>query len=560
MALTDTTIRQPGAGWSPDPRHDQAKTSAAGAPCDASAARLHLRHWRVAGALFLLSAGCLLALFSATAGFMVTTWWGDRTYGHGFLILPVAMVLVWRQREQLLALSPRCEPWALVLLGGAVLGWLVAESADVQVVQQFALIAMIQSLFLVMFGWEVTRRVIFPLGFLFFAVPFGNFLVSPLQHITADLSVWLLQWSAVPVFRDHLYIYIPAGSFVVAEACAGIRFLISTIVLGALLAHVLFSSWWRRLTVIALAVVIPVVANGFRAYGIIMIAHLSDFRIAVGVDHIVYGWLFFSIVTLLLIAAAFALRERSRTMPLASFHAEAPGLGTTPPTARRFGLVTLAALMILTAGPVLDRLTDPGPSAVLTAEFPAWRVAGSWQPEPGRVSDWQPVFSGADATVLEAFSDEDRMVELFVAGYAFQRQGSEVVNEMNRFSDETRWRRVGVGRATATVDGQELEVRTERIASTERKRLIWYWYWVDERFTSNKVEAKLLQAKARLLFENPAAAVIAVTADYDDSPAEAAAVLQAFLDDVTSIRTSLEAFARGTTSQSARATPSAERS
>lgn len=525
-ATTDVGVRAPGTVNASDGR-----------------IRAQRRQWRCAGLLLLLSTAGLLTLFWTTVAFMVSTWWGDRTYGHGFLILPVALALVWWQRDRLLESAPRAEPWGLLLLAGAVLAWLVAAAADVQVVQQVAVIAMLQSLVLTLLGWRVTRQLLFPLAFLYFAVPFGNFLVPPLQQITADLSVFLLKWSGVPIFRDYLYLYIPSGSFVVAEACAGIRFLISTIVLGTLLAYVLFSSWWRRLVVIVLSVAIPILANGVRAYGIVMIAHLSDFRVAVGVDHLVYGWFFFSIVTLLLIGAAFALREPKQQPATVSGSALARrSSGAFSPV--RTALTTTAALAVLAAGPALNRLTDPEHSAVVAAEFPAWHVSGGWQSASSPASDWRPVFRGTDAEVLQTFSDGERTVDLFVAGYAFQRQGSEVINETNRFTDETRWRRVGVGTASARVEGQDVGVLAERIASTDRKRLIWYWYWVDGRFTASKIEAKLLQARARLMFENPAAAVIAVTADYQEGPSEAAAALQAFLDNVASFTMPLDVFAR----------------
>lgn len=509
--------------------------------------RARIQQWRWAVLLLVLSAAGLLTLFWNTVAFMVGTWLGDRSYGHGILILPVALFLVWRQRDRLLEFTPRTEPWGLLVLAGAVLLWRVAAAADVQVLQQVAVIAMLQSLVLTLLGRRVTRQILFPLAFLYFAVPFGNFLVPALQQVTADLSVFMLKWSGVPVFRDYLYLYIPSGSFVVAETCSGIRFLISTIVLGTLLAHVLFSSWWRRLVVVVLSVVIPILANGVRAYGIVMIAHLTDYQVAVGYDHVFYGWFFFSVVTLLLIiGATFALREPTRHPASASASRVDPGLGAgaRPFSGARAGLTTVAALTIMALGPAADRLNDPAGRSVVAVDFPAWNVEGAWEPSASSATDWRPVFRGTDAEVLQTFSDGERTVDLFVAGYAFQRQGSEVVNEMNRFTDETRWRRVGVGTASARVDGQDVGVLAERIASTDRKRLIWYWYWVDGRFTASKIEAKLLQARARLMFENPAAAVIAVTADYQEGPSEAAAALQAFLDHVASFTVPLDVFAR----------------
>ncbi len=84
------------------------------------------------------------------------------------------------------------------------------------------------------------------------------------------------------------------------EGCSGLRYLIASITLGVLYAYLTYRSWKRRLLFSIAAMIVPIFANSGRAYMIVMIAHLSDMKLALGVDHYIYGWVFFGIVMLLL--------------------------------------------------------------------------------------------------------------------------------------------------------------------------------------------------------------------------------------------------------------------
>src|SRR5690606_24456170 len=93
---------------------------------------------------------------------------------------------------------------------------------------------------------------------------------------------------------------IPSGDWSVVEGCSGLRYLIASITLGCLYAYLTYRSQVRRLVFVAVALIFPVIANGLRAYMIVMIAHLSDMKLALGVDHFIYGWVFFGLVMLLM--------------------------------------------------------------------------------------------------------------------------------------------------------------------------------------------------------------------------------------------------------------------
>ena len=113
---------------------------------------------------------------------------------------------------------------------------------------------------------------------------------------TADFTVAALRASGIPVYREGLQFVIPSGSWSVVEACSGIRYLMASFMVGSLFAYLNYRSWRRRLAFVAVSLVVPIVANWLRAYMIVMLGHLSGNTLAVGVDHLIYGWVFFGIV------------------------------------------------------------------------------------------------------------------------------------------------------------------------------------------------------------------------------------------------------------------------
>ena len=218
---------------------------------------------------------------------MVRTWINTTTYHHGFIVLPISAFLVWRERDALKLIPPTQEPLGLILILGAGLVWVLGQAGDVQVFSQIGALGTFIAVFITLLGREVTRHLIFPLIFLGFMVPIGDELVPTLQMVTAEFSVGLLRIIGIPVFHDGIMITTPSGLFEVAAACAGIRFLIANIVVAALFAYLSYKTVWKWALFMARAVIIPIIANGFRAFGIIYVAYLTDNEVATGVDHIV---------------------------------------------------------------------------------------------------------------------------------------------------------------------------------------------------------------------------------------------------------------------------------
>jgi len=261
----------------------------------------------------LVALGLSLALF----GFLfreeiaaaVRTWDSSTAYNHCWLVLPVAAWLAWVRRDRLKVLGPVPSPLlALLILPPAAL-WLLSERMGIMEGRQLAAVGIFWAMALGLLGWRLCQAMAAPLLYLVFLVPFGAFAVPLLQSVTAHFVEIGLRVLGIPHYVDSLIIETPAGTFLVAEACAGLRFLIAALAFGALYAVTLFRSPGRRIAVLAAALVVPIVANGIRALGIVVLAQHLGSAEAAAADHIVYGWGFFSAVIVLLILAGLPFRE-----------------------------------------------------------------------------------------------------------------------------------------------------------------------------------------------------------------------------------------------------------
>jgi len=312
--------------------------------------------WGPALVALALGLAAWAALFSTEITAAVRVWNTSTAYNHCWLVAPIAGWLFWQRRERLAYLAPIPAPLFALLAIPGTLAWFAAERLGVMEGRQLAAFGLAQVLVLAILGWRFALAFAGPLAYLVFLVPFGGFAVGPLQHITAWLIDWGLTLVGITHFVDGLMIETPVGLFHVAEACAGLRFIIASLAFGALYALVIFRSPWRRLIVMVLAVAVPVIANGIRAGGIIVLAEHLGSAEAAAADHIIYGWGFFSAVILLLILAGLPFREDST--PLAMPRHPAP---------RRPGQASPARLAAALVPAVA--LTAAGPAAAMSLTY-----------------------------------------------------------------------------------------------------------------------------------------------------------------------------------------------
>jgi exosortase A len=466
-----------------------------------------------------------LALVGASAAFLhwdalvatAATWIRSPTYSYGMLVPPVVAWLIWRQCAALRQMAPRPWPWGLVLVGGAGLVATLGQGVAALVVEQLGLVAMLQAAALTILGPRVFGRLVFPLLYLYLAVPLGDNLIAPLQAFTARFAVGVLELIGVPARLDGLLIRIPSATFHVAEACAGLRFLLASFALGLLLAWLFFRSWWQRLLFVALSIVLPIVGNGLRAAGVVLAAHWGDAGAAVGVDHLTYGYLFTGLLLACLVGLAAMLGTARRTP------ADDPdGAGAASGRGGRIAL-TAAAALLLTVLPALAARPPADQCRVAPVLNPPQIVAPWDAASPAR--DWRPVAANPDAELWQGYRRDGAAVDLYVGYYCAQRVGAEAVSQAHRLTGGGHWLVRGQGRARLDASAGPIPVQTTEVGFAGQRRLVLVWYWVDGRFTADPLAAKLLQTKAAVLGGPPSAAVIVASTPFDGDAAVARATI-----------------------------------
>jgi exosortase A len=489
------------------------------------------------GALLLAA---VLLLFRDTATAMVGIWIRSETFTHAFLVPPISAWLVWRRRERLALVPARPSLLALLPIATACLLWMLGELASVNAATQFALVTLVILVVPAVYGWAVARELTFPLLFLYFAVPVGEFMVPYMMEWTADFTVAALQLSGLPVYREGLQFVIPTGNWSVVEACSGVRYLIASFMVGTLFAYLNFSSFGRRALFMLISLLVPILANWLRAYLIVMLGHLSGNTLAAGVDHLIYGWVFFGIVigAMFLIGARFA--EPDAPLPLRASAAAAAPAAPMP----AFWVAAAAAMAVLLATQGLNWQLAQAQGAEPRLSLPAV-PAGGWAPEaadasPGR---WEPAFQKASAVAEQGWRQGNDVVSVWVGYYRNQNYERKLVTSTNglvEVKEGARWALVASGGTTAATAAGPVAFRTAVLrgstdpGSPAAPRLrVWQLYWVGGELTTSDVRAKLRLAFNRLLGRGDDGAVVLVytALPADNQTAGADALLGRFVAD-----------------------------
>ena len=488
--------------------------------------------WRAALPLLALTIAAIVALYWSTAQSIVAIWYRSETFAHGFIVVPIVLYLIWTRRRSIAAEMPKPDWLGVVCMAVAGVAWLVAAAGKVQVVQQYALVAMIISAVIALVGRKAAWAMAFPLGFLFLGVPIGENLMLPLMNFTADFAVAALKLTGIPVYREGTFFAIPSGQWSVVEACSGLRYLIASLTVGCLYAYLTYTKLWKRIAFIALSLAAPVLANGIRAYLIVLIAHLSDMKLATGIDHVIYGWVFFGAVMLLIfwIGSFWRDADPDVTTEVSGAGARAGG-GSTLASGR---IAAGIAAMVVAAVPLiyvawLDR-PQGDPRHVLATPRPV----GGWELDPSPATAWRPRYLEPAVGVVQTYRKGDRSVLLYLAHYPRQKPGSELVTSVNVMvvQEHPVWSQVGERVRTEQLMGGTVDVRQTLLRSPGQRLLIWDWLRIGERDTSNRYQAKLLLARNKLLGQADAGSALIVATAYEAHTDPAEKTLREFISDM----------------------------
>ncbi|WP_372627669.1 exosortase A [Arsukibacterium sp.] len=451
-----------------------------------------------------------LVCFADTLWSMVTIWLRSDTYAHGILIFPISLFLIWRKRRHIKATALQPAYLALPVLLALVIVWFFANAVAVNVVTQLAVVLMLPVLLWLCCGWQQVKLLRFPLLYLLFAVPMGENLVPWLQDITADITVFALQLTQIPVYRDGLYLSTPTGLFLVAEACSGIRYLIASVALGTLYAYLTYTSRLKQAVFCLAAVIVPILANGIRAYGIVLIASLTDMKHAVGVDHLIYGWLFFGFVIFIMffVGGFFADKQAQ---------ASTSGTADTKPLPK---LVLFSGALVLLL-PLLTNLLLPP-----LAQQPRFQVQPLQQSlTPVADSVMLPKFTDSSAELAGTWQQQQHKIWFYAAFYQ-HTDDKKLVSWHNQPYQAAHWTPASAERRQLQVANQQLSLQEMDLrAANGQKRLLWYWYGSGDFFSADPYLITAMQALGKVLHISQHGSFFAISASYTDNPEQARTAL-----------------------------------
>lgn len=466
----------------------------------------------------------VFALFAGDWRDMALQWWDSSTYNHALLIPLILGWLVWLRTDGLLRLVPSAWWPGLLPFGGACFLWMLGDFSGFSLARQLAVVVMLQASVLTLLGPRVGVALAFPLFYMLFLVPAGDEMIPTLQTVTARITMLLLSVAGGPATIDGVFITAPGGYFEVAEACSGVKFLIAMVAYGTLVANVCFRSWPRRAAFMAMALVVPILANGVRAWGTVFIAGKVGIGFAAGFDHVFYGWVFFAIVMALVMAAGWKFFDRAIDDPMidADAIAASPLLGRLArlrwPEGRALGALAGTAALFMGWGAMANRLEAPVPAQILLPDVPGWHRVDMAPAAP-----WQPLHTGAEHRLLGSYADaKGHRVEVSYALYAGQAEGKEAGGFGQGalpLGSSWAWEKPGLALEGAKSDVIQAPGPVHRLALT--------WYRTGDLLTGSNARLKLANIADRLLLRRRPTATLIVSSEGSDGQAEAA--VRAFL-------------------------------
>ena len=461
----------------------------------------------------------LILMLHPTAMDMARLWAKSSSYTHGFFIAPLALWMIIKHAPIRFDYANRLEGYGIAIIGNVL--WLLGAAAGAALITQVALVTILIGGVGIIFGRQALTDWAYPLGFLYFMVPFGEIFVPYLQTITANIVVGLMAGSGMDVSLDGYLIDTPGGAFEIAVACAGLKFLIAATVIAAVYSYISFTTWRSRFVFLAFTVAVSIFANGLRAFFLVLIATLTEKRLAVGPDHILIGWLFYGAVfgILFWIGRKYASPRIDETRSVAA-----------APSFKFFACAPLFAILAATAiynGAVINRTIDrTAPTALSAFNAPGWRIL----PAP---ANWSPSLAHTDNNIVATYQQENQTVYLAAGYVTHDRRGAEIVGHDTRAYDGEIWRRHGEQKNVLYQFGRSELVTVELLAGPARRKLAAVnAYWLDDEVFLDRTAMKLAQMNARLQGRNPSGGVVIMAASYHENPREAIDQIRNFSADV----------------------------
>lgn len=266
-------------------------------------------HSMIAGALML---ALMAYLYYGIVAALVENWWIDPNFSHGFFVPAFALFVLWQERGRLAKITAQPSWMGSLFIAGGLCMLIVGVLGAELFLSRTSLVVIIGGLIIQFYGWRMFRAVLFPWAVLFLMIPIPaivfNQVTFPLQLLASKIATALLGLLGVPVLREGNVIQLPVMALEVAEACSGIRSLVSLTTLAVIYGYFIETRTSRRVWMAIFAVPIAVAANALRVMGTGLVAQYWDPAKAEGFFHEFSGWIIFVLSLGMLLLAHRAMR------------------------------------------------------------------------------------------------------------------------------------------------------------------------------------------------------------------------------------------------------------
>jgi len=246
----------------------------------------------------------LIAAYFPVLTRLVGQWSSDENVSHGFFVPLVALYIAWQRRDSILAMELKPAWWGLAIMAwGALQGYVGVLGAELFLQRTSFLITLV-GLLLVAGGTPLVRALAFPLLLLPFMIPIPaivfNQITFPLQLFASQVAETVLGWIGIPVLRDGNILELASQRLSVAEACSGIRSLLSLSFLSLVYAYFFDTRVWMRWVLLVATVPIAILANAGRVTLTGIMSEVNP-ELARGFFHSLEGWIIFLIALAMLV-------------------------------------------------------------------------------------------------------------------------------------------------------------------------------------------------------------------------------------------------------------------
>ena len=451
--------------------------------------RTRITEVKLAPAL-ILGAGLFLLyviLYRNSLSKLINLWNSNATYSHSFIIPPLIIYLLYLQNKPLSAIPLKPQPLILVPLFFSIIIWLLASITDTNTIELTLLPFIFIFSYTYLIGYRASLLLIGPLFFIIVTTPIWSLPTSLFQFAAVYVNENALQIIGISTYINGTTVSIPAGTFEIEGGCAGIRYLVVSAALGGFFSLLNFNKIKPVTILMTAAISLAIIFNWIRIYIIILIGHFTDMQSPLINDHIGFGWVLYTISLIPLLIIANNLKRLNKKED--GVNIKNNELVSNYTHQKHYYLLTF----ILFSAPAfifyLDNIETNTLKKIAMPEAQAPWVG------PIYYNEWQPSYKGAsiDMNRLYIGTDNTPDISLHIFYYGQQSQDTELINELNAITElhTIKHKKVIELNNHPVIENLAVNRKSENY-------LVWYWYYIDNKYTITPILAKLLQSKERL--------------------------------------------------------------